>query len=112
MPDRYLKIILTVIALELLWIGAQHSATPVSAQATATPVIITGIQLPPSDAAFLPVGVIGSYTRIPRAAAAVVGPLAVRVNGAVDVTQPLKIEADRPLLVQQVDYTPRARPGE
>jgi len=50
--DRYVKIILTVIALELLWIGVRDVAPPVSAQAPApaaaaapTAVVIRGIDI-------------------------------------------------------------------
>jgi hypothetical protein len=108
--DRYLKVILTVIALELLWLGVQPLTPAVSAQAAATPVVITGIQL--ADGVFLPAGIVGSYSRVPGAAANVLRPLTTRVEGALSIQQPVKIETDRALLVQQVDYTPRARPGE
>ena len=67
--DRYVKIILTVIAVELLWIGLKDGATPVVAQAqrAPTPVVITGIELSGPEAGFLPVAVVGSYRRIPAA---------------------------------------------
>src|SRR5687767_706 len=47
MKDRYLKAILTVIAVELAWLGVKDLATPVSAQVNTapTPVIIRGIQI-------------------------------------------------------------------
>ena len=53
--DRYLKIILTVIAIELGWLSVKDVAVPVSAQQTQqnqqqagqlTPVVIRGIDLP------------------------------------------------------------------
>ena len=48
--DRYLKVILTVIALELGWIALKDTAVPVSAQrgqqTEPTPVVIRGIDLP------------------------------------------------------------------
>ena len=56
--DRYTKLILTIIAIELFWLGLVHSAAPVAAQADPTPVIIRGIQLP-GDSMSLPVGIVG-----------------------------------------------------
>jgi hypothetical protein len=110
--DRYLKVILTIIALELCWLGLIQSAPAMSAQAAATPVIVTGIQLPPNNQAFLPVGIVGAYTNIPPGAAIALRPLSTRIEGMVTVREPITVEADRPLPVQQVDYTPRARPGD
>jgi hypothetical protein len=116
--DPYLKFILTVIALELLWLGAAHSALPVRAQAqpAATHVVITGIDIEGLAGNYLPVGVAGSYRVVPPRAAATLGPLTTRVEGPVSTTIArgtiVKVEADRPLPVQQVDYTPRPRPGE
>ena len=68
--DRYVKIILTIIAAELLWIGLKDGATPVVAQAQRAPtsVVITGIELSGPEAGFLPVAVVGGYRRIPAAA--------------------------------------------
>ena len=90
MNDRYLKVVLTVIALELLWLAAGGMARPVAAQGAATPVIITGIHLETGDAS-----------------------LPVSVRGTVSIAQaaPFKIEADRPLPVESVPFTPTARPG-
>jgi hypothetical protein len=92
MGDRYLRFVLTLIALELLWLAAAGVPTPVSAQDDATPVVITGIQLEPGGRGAVPVAVRGSVT--------------------IEATAPLKIEADRPLPVEAVPYTPSARPGE
>jgi hypothetical protein len=36
--DRYTKIVLTVIAIELLWLGLKTTAPPVEAQAAPTRV--------------------------------------------------------------------------
>jgi hypothetical protein len=44
--DRYLKAVLTIIALELGWIALTHGAQPVIAQAAATRVVITGAEVP------------------------------------------------------------------
>ena len=90
--DSYLKFVLTLIALELLWLAAHGLPAPVSAQADATPVVITGIQLTTDDNSLLPVQVRGTVTISPSG--------------------PLKIEADRPLLVESVPYTPSATPRE
>ena len=35
--DRYVKTVLTIIALELFWIGVKDLGTPVTAQASLTP---------------------------------------------------------------------------
>src|SRR5262245_35093474 len=49
--DRYIKIILTIIALELGWLALKDTAVPVSAQQqqqqrdVATPVVIRGVEL-------------------------------------------------------------------
>jgi hypothetical protein len=90
MPDRYVKVVLTAIAVELLWLAAS-TARPASAQQpSAMSVVITGIRLDPHADA-----------------------LPVTVEGTVLITPdgPLKIEADRPLPVESVPYTPGARPG-
>lgn len=119
--DRYVKCVLTVIALELAWLGAREFAVPVTAQATATPVVITGIQLNDASGAHLPVVLMGSARQVPASLAGSVERLTTRVDGAVqlDVREPLKVEIDRPvkvetdtpLLVDQVRNPPSARPG-
>ena len=101
--DRLTTFILTVIALELFWIGL-NSVPAVSAQDAATPVVITGIAIP-ADGDAAPVRL-----------------LPVRVNGTVDIRattplaiearEPLKVEADDPLPVQSVPFTPGVRPGD
>jgi hypothetical protein len=112
--DRYIKFILTVIALELLWLGVRDGATPVSAQGGPTRVIITGVEIDKTES-FIPVGIVGGYRDLPPwAASRSLRPLTTRVEGDVAILSrsPLKVAADRPLPVQQVDYTPRTRPGE
>ena len=119
--DRYLTIILTIIAVELLWIGMKSTAVPVAAQAGATPVVITGVDMDGAGGAFLPVAVVGSYREVQRGVRTI-QPLTTRVDGiAMSATdhplkfesdRPLKIETDRPLKVENVDYTPKQRPGE
>lgn len=92
MSQGYLKAVLTVIALELLWLAVQGASPVASAQPAATPVVITGIHLEPGGE----------------------GPLPVAVRGTVTITPsgPIKIEADRPLPVEAVPYTPSVRPGD
>ena len=99
--DRYVKVVLTIIALELFWIGVKDVAPPVAAQAqpTPTPVVIRGIQLAPASNEYLPVGIIGQPLRVDL-------PRAVRIEG------PIKIEADTPIKVENVGYTPAPKPGE
>lgn len=119
--DRYLRIILTVIAVELLWIGVKSAAPPVSAQAAPTPVVIKAIELDTASAAFLPVAVVGSYRQVPPGIR-IIQPLTTRVDGIalapadrplkIEMDRPVKIEADRPLKVENVGYTPGQKPGE
>ena len=115
--DRYLKLILTIIALELFWLGVKDSATPVAAQTASTRVVIAGIDIDGdggSHTAFVPVGVVGSYRNVPAAAAVAVRPLTSRIEGDVNVqsTRPLKVEADKPLPVLNAGYVPSPKPGE
>ena len=86
---RYLNVVLTLIALELGWIALNQSAVPVAAQQTATPVVITGINLRSDDA-----------------------PLPVAVRGPIDIraTAPVPIVATRPLEVF-IPVTTSSRPG-
>jgi hypothetical protein len=120
--DRYLRIILTLIAIELGWIAFNQAAAPVSAQATPTRVVVTGIELDADNRGFLPVGVLGQMQR-PGGMTRTFLPLDTTIRNervAVSVAQPvdvrpigvIKIEADRPLKVENVGYTPAQRPGE
>jgi hypothetical protein len=99
--DRYVKTILTIIALELFWIGIKDTAPPVIAQAALTPVVIRGIQLPPRSEEYLPVGIVGQPLRVDT-----VRPVKIEAD------RPIKIEADRALKVENVGYTPSKNPGE
>jgi hypothetical protein len=47
--NRYLNVVLTVIAIELGWIGLARVGTPVSAQQTPTRVVITGVEMNPDE---------------------------------------------------------------
>ena len=119
--DRYLKLILTVIAMELFWIGVNGLADPVSAQSAPMRVVIAGVEM--EAMAYLPVAVVGGVKTIPVPLRPTIEPLAVRVGSPVQIDtqqrplkietdRPLKIEADRPLKVETVRYTPGDRPGE
>jgi len=115
--DYYLKVILTIIAIELGWIGLKEFAVPVTAQASGTPVVITGIQLDPNDGTNLPVVVLGSARQVPPPLTPTVERLVTRLTVPaqplkVEIDRPVKVEADKPLRVDQVRYTPGARPGE
>jgi hypothetical protein len=109
--DRYLKIILTVIALELGWIAVTRVAEPVSAQAPApTRVVITGIEL--SGREYVPVAIAGGVESN-------LAPALVRVENQqpvrVTVPTPLAVRVepgDRPIRVEAVPFTPRDRPGQ
>ena len=122
LADRYIKVILTVIALELLWLGVNGTAPRVAAQAAPMPVVITGVQMDQPDAGALPVSLVGGFRQIPVRYRATLEPALVRVSGSVtieartplkvDSNRPLQIEAPRPLKVENVPYTPSPRPGD
>ena len=109
--DRYTKLLLTIIALELGWIAVSQAGVQVSAQRNdATPVIIRGVEGPPGKDVFIPVAVVGSSV--------------LRVESArpleVVAAQPVKIEADQPipvttgnepLLIKTVSDPPAFKPG-
>jgi len=102
--DRYLKIILTVIAIELGWMAMKDAAVQVSAQPAATPVVIRGIDLPNNDS--LPVTVVRSLNTLRVTADSL-----VRIRA----DQPIVVETrERPLLIQSVPagVSPRPGPGE
>ena len=99
--DRFTKVLLTVIALELLWLGL-NSARPLSAQNAATQVVITGIAIPGPGSepeTVLPVSVEGSVV------VETTSPLTIRPDG------PVQVEAGDPLPVRVVPEPPAARPG-
>ena len=99
--DRFVKTILTIIALELFWLGVKDLATPVTAQAALTPVVIRGVQLPTGSQEYLPVGIVGQPLRVDT-----IRPVKIEAD------HPIKIEADRALKVENVGYTPSKNPGE
>jgi hypothetical protein len=120
MSDRYLRIVLTVIALELGWIAIKDTAAvPVSAQQNQppTPVVIRGIDLPCQGGAInckeesLPVAIMRASNPLRVTADQ---PLAVDARGIIRIRadQPMVVETrDRPLLIQSVPAGTAARPG-
>lgn len=131
MTDRYLKVILTVIALELLWLGVKDIGTPVAAQAqaassnrAATPVVITGVEMRGRVMDALPIyemeplAVMTTRPVVIDATRPVVieatRPLQIEATRPLPIrgSVPLKIEVDRPLPVENVGYRPSNRPGE
>jgi len=123
--DRYLKIILTVIAIELGWLSVKDIAVPVSAQQTQqnqqapqlNGVVIRGIDLPCGGNTIncretsLPVSV--TRTTAPMRIT-VDTPLPVDARGTVRIRQDQAIvveTGDRPLLIQSVPPSAAPRPG-
>jgi hypothetical protein len=116
--DRYLKVVLTVIALELAWLGLRDLAPRVSAQVEPARVILAGVELS-LERDVIPVAIAGQTAAAGRAP---LRPLQVGIAGQVtldgrvpikvEADRPLKIEADRPLKVESVRYTPGDRPGD
>jgi hypothetical protein len=121
--DRYLKVVLTIIAVELGWIAVQQTGTAVSAQQTATPVVLTGIDLQ-EQTDYMPVSILGQARSVPAPLAGRFRPLdtAIRNEQSIPVSVPLpidvrtvgtiRIDTSRPLKVENVGYTPAPRPGE
>jgi hypothetical protein len=120
--DRYLRVVLTVIAVELLWLGIRDTAPPAHAQQAPQSVVITGIRIGKQDYTTLPVAIVGSVRpdsialshELPG-----VQPLSTRVSDVVQVEtrQPMAVQiANQPLTIQSgatpvvVDVVP-AKPG-
>jgi hypothetical protein len=99
--DRYLKFILTIMAVELLWLGLKEAAPSVAAQSP-TRVTITAIELEPGSTGYLPVGLVGTYREVPARANDTLERVRVQISEpiAVHAPRPLRIEADRPLTIQ------------
>lgn len=120
--DRYLKIVLTVIALELGWIALKDTAVGVSAQQTPapTPVVIRGIDLPCEGGdrtcreTSLPVALTRTANPV-RIVAETALPVDARGIVRIRADQPMIVETrERPLLIQSVPAgtAPRPGPGE
>jgi hypothetical protein len=112
MRERYLKAVLTVIALELLWIGVREGAPPAAAQAQPTRVVITGIDIAP-DAT--------SRGALPLTVRSTDPPLRIQADRPIRIEterpllvmhdRPVKVEADRPLRVEVMPSPGGPRPG-
>ena len=67
--DLYTKAVLSVIALCLIYLCLRDGQTTVHAQPGGMPVIITGVNLPPSPNSglppALPVGIVGTLSPLP-----------------------------------------------
>ncbi|MGH9347477.1 MAG: hypothetical protein ACRD26_09455 [Vicinamibacterales bacterium] len=122
--DRYLKCILTIIALELLWLGVRDASPPVMAQPAPAPVVVTGFRIGGQEYTTLPVAVVGGVQPLPGVRELPgIEPLRVRVPESlqVDTRQPLRVQVGnqpitvqtgtKPLLVDAVPAKPGARPG-
>ena len=122
MADRYLRIVLTLIAIELGWIALKDTAVHVSAQQNQQPtqVVIRGVDIPCASGdrncreANLPVAIarVNDPVRVTADA-----PLPVDARGIVRIRtdQPMIVETrERPLLIQSVPAgtAPRPGPGE
>jgi hypothetical protein len=118
--DRYLKLILTVIAIELGWLAIQGSAVPVAAQrgAVGQAVIIKGIDLMPRET--LPVSVINTNGSLPVTLTGNNSVVPIMSGRPLQIEQPLIVQAERPLpvetgqrplSVQVVQGAPSTRPG-
>ena len=105
--DRYLKAILTVIALELFWLGLKDGAPSVSAQQAPTPVIVRGVQIDVEQRGALP---IAAVRPVPVTADRPLRIEALRPL-KIEADTPIRIQTDRPLAVEQVPAQPSARPG-
>jgi hypothetical protein len=107
--DRFLKIVLTVIALELGWIAVTREAEPVFAQ-TPMRVVIAGVEL--SGRNVMPVALAGSVdSSLPPAVVRVENQQALRVT----LPTPLAVRVepgDRPIRVESVPFTAKDRPGQ
>lgn len=93
-PNRYLHVVLTLIAIELLWVAL--NGLPVRASAVAAtepiPVVITDVRIGAAGERVMPVAVTGTVI--------------------IEARTPLQVAADEPLNVRAVPYTPSTRPGE
>src|SRR4051812_15615073 len=98
MADRYLRIVLTIIAVELGWLGVKdvvRASVAAQAQPAATRAVITGVDLP-ARTQFLPVAVAGGVRGVASPSGA--SPDAVRGESG---DRPLRVEAgDRAVRVE------------
>jgi hypothetical protein len=110
--ESYTRFVLTIIAACLIYLCVKESAPPVSAQQDPTRVVITGIELGAAPKTVLPVAVVGSARPVRDGWS--ISPLEVRVPEEVQIrsVRALKIETDKPLLVENIKAGGSQRPGE
>jgi hypothetical protein len=110
--DRYTKLVLTVIALELGWLAVNQAGVPLAAQRSdATPVVIRGVEPPPGKEFYLPVTLVAAMTTL-RVASDRPLEIQSRVPLRIEADRPLPVETtDRPLLVRTLSDAPATRPG-
>ena len=103
--DRYVKAVLTVIALELGWLALNDVAQPVSAQAQPAPtrVVVTGIEMGVNRLTYLPVAIAGGVTN-----GQVQQPATLRID---TTQQPLRVDVPSPIDVRTVGGV-QIEPGE
>jgi hypothetical protein len=94
--NRYLNVVLTVIAIELGWMALASIGVPLSAQQVPMPVVITGVNIDRN--------VVDRNQTLP---------VSLR---EITATTALKVEADRPLRIQEpltvrIPVTTSPRPG-
>ena len=120
--NRYLNVVLTLIAVELGVIALTHTGVPVSAQQRATPVVITGVDMPRNVTvpitlrgvelldrkAYLPVGVYGQLETPPDTTP--FRPVEMRAAVPIRIEGAVRVEADPPLKVQ-IPVVTSPRPG-
>jgi hypothetical protein len=123
MADRYLRIVLTVIAIELAWIGLKDVvSTPVAAQPAVTPVVIRGFDAMAGVTPYIPVAIAGQVSVIdarvrPLTTRVEAGERALRVDisGTVNsrIIDPIRVDTSpsNPLDVKSVQAGGASRPG-
>lgn len=106
--DRYLKVILTVIALELGWIAIKDvgTASAQRGEPAPTPVVLRGINLRGQEV--LPVTLTGNNAVVPVISGR---PLQMEQPLIIQADRPIPVEAQRPLLIQSVPAAAAPRPG-
>lgn len=94
--DRYVKAVLTVIAVELGWLALASVGQPVAAQAQPAPtrVVITGIELGTNRLTYLPIGIAGGVNH-----SQVQQPATLRIDTS---QQPLRVDLPSPIDVRTV----------
>lgn len=104
--DRYLKAILTVIALELFWLGVRD-ASPVLAQPKQEPmpVVIAGVRIGTQVYSTLPVAVVGA-TRTATIPAGRELPAVQPLGVQADIREPVAVQVGNQSLTVQVANQP------